>query len=59
MWDHHKITIKTHFGRMISMKKDSSVKTRFFEKNFPTCREILAFQGNVFFMISSQSLEIF
>ena len=49
MWDHHKITIKTHFGRMISMKKDSLVKTRFFKKKFPTCREILAFQANFFF----------
>ena len=48
MWDHYKITIKTNFGRLKSMKKNSWVNNRFLEKNFPTCREILVFQGNFF-----------
>ena len=59
MWDHYKITIKTNFGTLKSMKKNNWVNNIFLEKNFPTCREILVFQGNFFPILSSQILEIF
>ena len=41
MWDHHKIPIKTHFGRMISMKKDGLVKNRIFHDFFPKSGDFL------------------
>ena len=46
MCGNYKITIKTNFDRFESMKKTVGQKTIFFSRYFPTCREILEFQGN-------------
>ena len=47
MWDHPKITLKTSFSRIECRKENGHIKTGFFEKNFPTCREIPEMWGKL------------